>query len=52
MAKDLRYAHAAADHQGVALTTAEPAEKLFREAQQQGHAEQDMSAAVETVRAK
>jgi 3-hydroxyisobutyrate dehydrogenase len=50
MAKDLRYAHAAAAQQGIDLTTAECAEQLFSEAQQQGHAEQDMSAVVEVVR--
>jgi 3-hydroxyisobutyrate dehydrogenase len=50
MAKDLRYAHAAAAQQGIDLTTAECAEQLFSEAQQQGHAEKDMSAVVEVVR--
>jgi 3-hydroxyisobutyrate dehydrogenase len=50
MGKDLRYAQAAAAREGVALSTAESAEKLFEKAQAQGHGEQDMSAVVEAVR--
>lgn len=51
MAKDLRYAHAAAAAFGVPLTTAANAEELFEKAQQQGHGEQDMAAVVEVLRA-
>lgn len=50
MAKDVRYAQAAAAQCGVPLSMAEPAEALFRSAQEQGHGEQDMSAVVEVVR--
>jgi 3-hydroxyisobutyrate dehydrogenase len=50
MAKDVRYAHAAAAQRGVDLSMAEPAEALFRKAQEQGHGEQDMSAVVEAIR--
>lgn len=50
MAKDLRYAHAAAAQQGVNLSMAEPAGALFGRAQQQGQGERDMSAVVEVVR--
>jgi 3-hydroxyisobutyrate dehydrogenase len=50
MAKDVRYAHAAAAQQGVHLSMAEPAEALFGKAQQQGQGEKDMSAVVEVVR--
>ena len=52
MAKDLRYAHAAAAGFDVPLTTAANAEQLFEKAQQQGHGEQDMSSVVEVLRAK
>jgi 3-hydroxyisobutyrate dehydrogenase len=50
MAKDLRYAHAAAAQQGIDLTTSATAEHLFRRAQEEGHGEQDMSAVVEVLR--
>jgi 3-hydroxyisobutyrate dehydrogenase len=50
MAKDLRYAHAAAAQQGIDLTTSATAEQLFRKAQEAGHGEQDMSAVVEVLR--
>lgn len=50
MAKDVRYARAAAAQLGVNLSTAEPAQALFDQAQEQGLGEKDMSAVVETVR--
>ena len=50
MAKDLRYALAAASEFNVPLTTAANAEKLFEKAQEQGHGEQDMSAVIEVLR--
>lgn len=50
MAKDLRYARAAAARLGVSLTTSEATEELFRQAQAQGYAEKDMSAVAEVVR--
>lgn len=50
MAKDLRYAHAAAAGQSVELSTAEPVEVMFRKAWEQGHGEDDMSAVVEVAR--
>jgi 3-hydroxyisobutyrate dehydrogenase len=50
MGKDLRYAQAAAAREGVALSTAEAAEKLFEKARAAGHGEQDMSAVAEAVR--
>jgi 3-hydroxyisobutyrate dehydrogenase len=50
MAKDLRYAQAAAAQRGVDLSMAEPAEVLFGEAQQQGLGGKDMSAVVEVLR--
>lgn len=50
MAKDLQYAHDAAATLGVDLTTATNAHALFQTAMQQGHAEQDMSSVIETVR--
>jgi 3-hydroxyisobutyrate dehydrogenase len=50
MAKDLRYAHAAAAQHGVNLSMAEPAQALFDNAQKQGQGERDMSAVVEVVR--
>jgi 3-hydroxyisobutyrate dehydrogenase len=50
MAKDVRYAHAAAAQHGVALSMAAPVEDLFRQARSQGHGEQDMSAVVEVLR--
>lgn len=50
MAKDMRYAKAAAKQLGVRLTTEEPVEHLFDQAQQRGLADKDMSAVVEVVR--
>jgi 3-hydroxyisobutyrate dehydrogenase len=50
MAKDLRYAHAAAAQHDVRLSMAEPAQAMFDHAQQQGQGEKDMSAVVEVVR--
>jgi 3-hydroxyisobutyrate dehydrogenase len=50
MAKDLRYASAAARARGVNLTAAETAEQLFRAAEKAGHGEQDMSAVIEILR--
>lgn len=52
MAKDLRYAHAAAERKGVRLATGEAAGQLFARAQQMGQGEKDMSAVVEVVRAQ
>lgn len=52
MEKDLRYAHAAAARQGVELTTVQPAQAMFRAAEQQGHGNQDMAAVVEILRAE
>ena len=51
MAKDLRYARAAAAAHGVALSTALPAIELFRTAQDQELGEKDMAAVAEVVRA-
>ena len=50
MAKDLRYARAAAAKLGVDLSTSSAAEELFREAQAQGYGEKDMAAVAEVVR--
>lgn len=50
MAKDVRYAHAAAAQLGINLSTSSPVEELFRKAQAQGYGEKDMSAVVEVVR--
>lgn len=50
MAKDVRYAHAAASQRGVELSMAKPAGALFDRAQEQGHGAQDMSAVVEVIR--
>lgn len=50
MAKDMRYAKVAAEQLGVQLTTEEPVEQLFDQAQQRGLADKDMSAVVEVVR--
>jgi 3-hydroxyisobutyrate dehydrogenase len=52
MAKDLRYAHAAAARQRVRLATGEAAGQLFARAQQMGQGEKDMAAVVEVVRAE
>lgn len=51
MHKDLRYAQAAAAKFDVPLATAETAGELFAKAEEDGHAEQDMSAVVEVLRA-
>jgi len=51
MAKDLRYAYAAAASQGIDLSMSAAAEELFRKAEQKGFGEKDMSAIVEGVRA-
>ena len=51
MSKDLQYAHDAAAEAGVNLTTAANARVLFEKAAAQGHAEQDMAAVVEPIRA-
>ena len=51
MSKDLQYAHDAAGEAGIDLTTAANARALFEKAVAQGHAEQDMAAVVEPVRA-
>jgi 3-hydroxyisobutyrate dehydrogenase len=50
MAKDLRYARAAAAQLGIAIHSSSPAEELFRQAEEQGFGEKDMSAVVEVVR--
>ena len=50
MAKDLRYAQLAAASFGIPLATAEAPEAAFNKAQQQGYANQDMSAVVEVLR--
>lgn len=50
MAKDLRYAHAAAARFGVDSITCSAAQGLFRHAEEQGLGEKDMSAVVEVVR--
>jgi 3-hydroxyisobutyrate dehydrogenase len=52
MAKDQRYAHAAAAHLGVDVSMASPALALFEQAEEQGLGEKDMSAVVEVVRRK
>lgn len=52
MAKDLQYAHDAAEEAGIDLTTASNARALFQQAIDQGHGEQDMSAVIEPLRAK
>ncbi len=52
MAKDLHYAHAAAAETGLDLTTASNAHALFQRAMEQGHAEQDMAAVIEPLRAR
>lgn len=52
MAKDMRYAKAAAAQLGVPLTTEEPVEHLFEKAQQHGLGAKDMSAVAEVVRGR
>ena len=50
MAKDIRYARAAAAQLGIDLSTASASQELFRKAEEQGDGEKDMSAVVEAVR--
>ncbi|HTM17403.1 MAG TPA: NAD(P)-dependent oxidoreductase [Terracidiphilus sp.] len=50
MAKDLRYARLAAAQLGIDVSTSSPAQDLFRQAEDQGLGEKDMSAVVEVVR--
>jgi 3-hydroxyisobutyrate dehydrogenase len=50
MAKDLRYARAAAAQLGIDVSTSTPAQELFRQAEEQGFGDKDMSAVVEVVR--
>ena len=50
MAKDLRYARVAAAQLGINVTMSSPAQELFRQAEEQGLGEKDMSAVVEIVR--
>jgi 3-hydroxyisobutyrate dehydrogenase len=52
MAKDQRYARAAAAQMGVDVSMASPALELFQQAEEQGLGEKDMSAVVEVVRRK
>ena len=52
MAKDLAYAHAAAEENGVELTTAATARELFEQAIADGYGEKDMSSVIEPVRAE
>ncbi len=50
MAKDLRYARAAAAQFGIDVSSSSPAQNLFRQAEELGLGEKDMSAVVEVVR--
>ena len=50
MAKDLRYAEAAAEAAGVELTTASNARELFEQAMRLGYGDQDMAAVIEPIR--
>ncbi len=50
MAKDVRYAEAAAAQRGLALSMANPAGAIFEKAQENGHGAQDMSAVAEVIR--
>ena len=50
MAKDIRYARAAAADLGIDLDSSSPAQELFRRAEEKGFGEKDMSAVVEVVR--
>lgn len=50
MAKDIRYAQAAAGALGVELSTSSPVADLFRKALEQGFGEKDMAAVAEVVR--
>jgi len=50
MAKDLRYARAAAAQLGIDVSMSSPAQDLFRQAEENGLGDKDMSAVVEVVR--
>lgn len=50
MAKDLRYARAAAAQLGVEISTSSSAQELFRRAEEEGLGDKDMSAVAEVVR--
>ena len=50
MAKDLRYARAAAAELGIDISTSSPSQNLFGQAEELGLGEKDMSAVVEVVR--
>lgn len=50
MAKDLRYARAAAAQLGIDVSMSSPAQDLFRQAEEKGLGESDMSAVVEVIR--
>lgn len=50
MAKDLRYARAAAGELGIDISSSVPAQQLFHKAEERGLGEKDMSAVVEVVR--
>jgi 3-hydroxyisobutyrate dehydrogenase len=50
MEKDLRYARAAAAQLGIDVSTSSPAQELFRQAEDQGLGDKDMSAVVEVIR--
>jgi 3-hydroxyisobutyrate dehydrogenase len=50
MAKDIRYARAAASQLGIDLSSSSPAQDLFQKAEEQGLGEKDMSAVAEVVR--
>lgn len=52
MAKDLAYAHAEAGRNGVELTTATNAHRVFERASNAGHGDEDMSAVIEVLREK
>ena len=50
MRKDLAYAQAAPERYAVPQSTAANAERLFAQAQQDGHGQQDMASVVEVLR--
>ena len=50
MAKDIRYARAAAADLGIDLSTSSAPQELFRKAEEEGFGDKDMSAVVEAVR--
>lgn len=50
MAKDVKYARAAAAQRGVELSIASPVGAIFQKAQEHGHAAEDMSAVAEVIR--